>query len=125
METMTEPVTTEEKMRAARALMNEHGLSQWALVLERNKFAAGVTYHELHEIHVSLEVTELNDWAQVKRIIIHEMAHALTPDVHGEQAKDPTGHTPEWRLRAIALGDPNPAESGDRDPGGLKVPFTV
>jgi hypothetical protein len=105
-----EPKTTEEKMQAARAMLNENGLSNWALVLERNIFAAGVTYHEQREIHLSVEVAELNDWAHFRRAVIHEMAHALSPDVVAEQNEDPTGHTSQWRLRAIELGDPNPAE---------------
>jgi hypothetical protein len=107
---MDEPMTTEEKMHAARALMNENGLKDWALVLEHNKFAAGVTYNTQREIHLSQEVADLNDWQHFRRAIIHEMAHALTPDPLAEQQEDPGGHTREWRLRAIRLGDPNPAE---------------
>lgn len=103
----------------ARALMNKHGLNDWALKLDRSKSHAGVCCYDEQVIQLS-RVFILSNKATKEKIddvILHEIAHALvgpiTPD-HGKPWQDmaksigcsakryvaPFAH-PKWRFQCV------------------------
>ena len=80
----------------ARALMDEHGLRDWRLVLDRARVRAGVCRPARCEIGLSRVLTQLHTTAEVRETVLHEVAHALVGAHHG--------HDAVWRARAVAIG---------------------
>ncbi len=80
----------------ARGLMDEHGLHDWRLVLDRARTRAGVCRPARREIGLSRVLTELHAEAEVRETVLHEVAHALVGAHHG--------HDAVWRARARAIG---------------------
>ncbi|HLS41176.1 MAG TPA: SprT-like domain-containing protein [Ornithinicoccus sp.] len=93
----------------AEELLAEHGLTGWRVVLTRARRQAGVCRYRSREIGLSAPITRLNDEAEVRDTILHEIAHALVGPQHG--------HDAVWRARAIAIGC-----SGERCATGPTVP---
>lgn len=103
-----------DAMTAARRLMNEHGLGHLPLEWDRARRRLGAAHwrrlphtsttslptrgdaRETTKITLSRPLVELNDEATVLDCILHEIAHALTPD-------DP-GHGHEWKRVARRIG---------------------
>ena len=85
----------------ALALMAEHGLAGWRLVLDSAKTRAGVCRPGRREIGLSRHLTALHSEAEVRDTVLHEIAHALVGPEHG--------HDAVWRATAVRLGC-----SGDR-----------
>jgi len=107
----------EEAARRVRALMNKNGLRRWKLGIEDNRFDLGRTSLSKREIRLSREFIALNDWDEVYKTAIHEMAHAKVnnpAESHGE----------DWRQAAIALGDPDPEDGVWDDKPGFNSPLT-
>ena len=80
----------------ARELMDEHGLHDWRLVLDRARTRAGVCRPARREIGLSRVLTELHTQPEVRETVLHEVAHALVGAHHG--------HDAVWRARARAIG---------------------
>ena len=80
----------------ARGLMDEHGLGDWTLALDRAKRRAGVCRYTDKTIGLSRHLTLLHTPEQVRDTVLHEIAHALA----GPRA----AHGPRWRRQAIAVG---------------------
>lgn len=80
----------------ARGLMDEHGLQDWQLVVDRAKRRAGVCRSADRTIGLSGPLTELHSPEQVRDTVLHEIAHALA----GPRA----GHGPRWREIAASIG---------------------
>lgn len=80
----------------ARALMDEHGLADWRLVVDRAKRRAGVCRSSERTIGLSGPLTTLHTPEQVRDTVLHEIAHALV----GPGA----GHGPRWRAMAVRVG---------------------
>ncbi|NYF98372.1 SprT-like domain-containing protein [Janibacter cremeus] len=80
----------------ARELMDEHGLGDWTLVLDRAKRRAGVCRYTDRAIGLSAHLTRLHTLDQVRDTVLHEIAHALA----GPRA----AHGPRWRATATAIG---------------------
>ena len=79
----------------ARQLMNEHGLNDWTLRIDKCKVRFGHCSWRHNRISLSAVLVELNDVAQVKDTILHEIAHALTPYAY---------HNATWKLKAQSIG---------------------
>lgn len=76
--------------------MDEHGLHDWRLVIDRAKRRAGVCRSHERTIGLSGPLTRLHSEEQVRDTVLHEIAHALV----GPGA----GHGPRWRAMAVRLG---------------------
>lgn len=80
----------------ARELMDEHGLAQWTLVLDRAKQRAGVCRYTDRAIGLSRHLTLIHTREQVRDTVLHEIAHA--------HAGPHAGHGPHWQAAATAIG---------------------
>lgn len=87
---------TTDAQALARSLMDEHGLGNWEFTFDKATRRFGATHGSRKRISLSRELTELNDEAEVRKTIMHEIAHALTP-------RD-RGHGRQWKSKMIALG---------------------
>jgi predicted SprT family Zn-dependent metalloprotease len=69
----------------ALELMKQHGLSDWSFRFDHARRRFGSCRTRAKVITLSRPLTFLNDEAQVRDTVLHEIAHALTPeDGHGE-----------------------------------------
>lgn len=82
------------------ALM-EHGLYQqgWRFKLGHGKNRLGVCNHRQKIIGLSKYLIQLGTEEEILHVILHEVAHALTP---GHK------HDRVWRAKASEIGHPNP-----------------
>ncbi len=79
-----------------RALLREHGLEGWQLVVDRAKTRAGVCRFGRRQIGISGPLTLLHDVDEVRDTLLHEIAHALVGPQHG--------HDEVWRAKAVEIG---------------------
>jgi predicted SprT family Zn-dependent metalloprotease len=81
----------------ANTLMKEHGIIEkgWKFKFDNAKRRFGVCKYTPKLISLSKPLTILNNESQVKDVILHEIAHALTP---GE------GHSMVWKRMAKSIG---------------------
>jgi hypothetical protein len=84
-----------------RALLREHGLDGWQVVVDRAKTRAGVCRFGRRQIGISGPLTQLHDLDEVRDTLLHEIAHALVGPAHG--------HDAVWRAKAVEIGS-----SGER-----------
>ncbi|SKC45925.1 SprT-like domain-containing protein [Krasilnikoviella flava] len=114
----------EAAARLARRLMAEHGLAGWTFRFDRARRRAGLCRYDRREISLSGPLTELYDEADVREVVLHEIAHALAGARHG--------HDSVWRATARSIGstgrrvvrDGSPEVEGDwvgRCPAGHRV----
>jgi predicted SprT family Zn-dependent metalloprotease len=82
--------------RMAREMMNEHGLGHWSFEFDRSVYRFGVCRHGRQTIGLSEKLVRLNDEAQVRNTLLHEIAHALVGPGHG--------HDSVWQRKARAIG---------------------
>lgn len=87
---------TSSALRLARALLDEHGLRDWSVGLDRAKTRAGATHFRQHRITISGPLTRLHDEDLVRDTILHEIAHALVGPQHG--------HDRVWKAKAREIG---------------------
>lgn len=87
---------TSAALRLARSLMNEHGLHDWTLTLDRAKTRAGAMFPRQRRISLSGPLTRVHDEELVRDTILHEIAHALVGHEHG--------HDRVWKAKARELG---------------------
>lgn len=80
----------------ARALMEEHGVGDWDLSLDRARRRAGLTDYARRRICLSRALMSLYDEAAVRETILHEIAHARVGPGHA--------HDAVWRAEAQRLG---------------------
>ncbi|WP_158728618.1 SprT-like domain-containing protein [Flavobacterium sp. I-STPA6A] len=83
--------------KLVHALMDKHGLIKegWKFKWLKHSSAAGVCNYTKKEINLSLELTILNTESEVRDTIIHEIAHALTPN---------EGHGKKWKAKCVEIG---------------------
>lgn len=79
----------------ARALLDQHGLSDWIFLWSSAKRRYGVCRYRAKEIAISIELARLNPIEKTIDTILHEIAHALTPK---------TGHGPAWKKKCLEIG---------------------
>lgn len=79
-------------------LMTLHGLIEqnWRFEFDRSLRRFGVCKYRGKTIGLSRALVELNDEFEVKDTILHEIAHALTPNDRG--------HGWAWRQKCIEIG---------------------
>ena len=66
--------------RLALGLMREHRVpGDWLFEFDRSKVRFGRCHYGRKEISLSRHLVELNDEAEVRETILHEIAHALAP----------------------------------------------
>ncbi len=80
----------------ARSLLQQHGLEDWSIGLDRARRRAGACHYATKTISLSRPLTALHSPEEVRDTILHEVAHALVGPSHG--------HDAVWRARALAIG---------------------
>jgi predicted SprT family Zn-dependent metalloprotease len=89
-------MNTAEAEQLAKSLMAEHGLAGWRFKWSNAKRQFGVCEPLRRTIRLSQPMVELNDDAEVRDTILHEIAHALCP------LKE--GHGAAWKEKVQAIG---------------------
>ncbi|MEX2540753.1 MAG: SprT-like domain-containing protein [Trueperaceae bacterium] len=78
----------DETRALALRLMQEHGLADWTFGFDRAKRRLGACWLHRKRITLSRDFVALNDLTVVRDVVLHEIAHALTPgDGHGRVFK--------------------------------------
>ncbi len=86
-----------EAQELTEQYLRVHGLAQqgWTFAWLHKSRTFGQCSYTDREICLSRSATQVNDIAQVRNTIIHEIAHALTPR---------HGHDAVWRRKCLDLG---------------------
>lgn len=93
-----------EAASLARTLMNQHGLGHVPFRFNRAKSALGITHFlrdrvtgeiTVKDIALSEHFVKLLPEDEIRDVILHEIAHALTPG---------HGHDPLWKRKAREIG---------------------
>jgi predicted SprT family Zn-dependent metalloprotease len=79
----------------ARTLMDQHGLRGWTFGFDRAARRFGACFWRRKHISLSWKLTRLNSEAEVRDTILHEIAHAMTPN---------DGHGEKWKATCVAIG---------------------
>lgn len=87
-------MTLENVEKRSRALMIEHGLTDWDFHYDKATRRLGATWINLKRISISRKFAQTNTWPEIKETMLHEIAHALT----GE------GHTKKWKQAYADIG---------------------
>lgn len=87
--------TETEALTALREALTANGLWNWTAELDNRKSRAGACAYGPRTIFLSRAHVANNTRADVDQTIIHEVAHALTPDA---------GRGMAWRVKAWSLG---------------------
>ncbi len=82
----------------AESLIIKHNIFNlgWRFEFDRSKVRFGCCFYGRRKITLSKYLTELNDEAEVKNTILHEIAHALVGPGHG--------HNHVWKQKALEIG---------------------
>ena len=84
-----------EARRLAHRLMAQHGVGDWEFGFDGARRRLGACWPGRRRITLSRHFVELNEEPLVKDVILHEIAHALTPGA---------GHGPRFKRKARELG---------------------
>lgn len=79
----------------AENLMTYHGLSLWRFQFDGSVRRFGYCHPRKQLISLSAKLTMLNTETEILNVILHEIAHALVPNVW---------HTKEWCTMAKSIG---------------------
>ena len=94
----------------AQRLLCEHGLAEWQFGFNRRKRSLGLCRYALRRIELSAHFVRWHDEAEIRDVILHEVAHAL--------AGHAAAHGPRWKAICRAIGA-RPERCGDAVmPGG-------
>jgi SprT-like family len=85
----------DEAHTLARQLMDQHGLDRWSLVFGQAQTYFGICDKRQKRITISAPLTLQNDIDEVRDVVLHEIAHALTTD---------RGHGRLWEAKARMVG---------------------
>lgn len=82
----------------ALELMQKHFIVDygWKFNFDKSNKRFGFCSHKKKTISLSLHLTELNTYDDVKNVILHEIAHAIVGPNNG--------HNKIWKLKAIEIG---------------------
>jgi predicted SprT family Zn-dependent metalloprotease len=93
-------MTFEETRKLALALMQEHGLHDWAFRFNRARRRMGVCFYPAPgrqgRIELSVYFVANNPDEEIRETILHEIAHAL--------AGSAAGHGPAWKAVCLRIG---------------------
>jgi predicted SprT family Zn-dependent metalloprotease len=94
---VTSKVELEAAQELALRLMREHGFggSGWTVGFDYAKRRFGYCSYTDKRISLSSYLVEMNDEAQVRDTILHEIAHALTPGAK---------HGWRWKQKCVEIG---------------------
>lgn len=81
---------------AARRTMDEHGLTGWSFRFDGGTRRLGATSHREKLITLGREPAKVNTAAQIRDVILHEVAHALVGERHR--------HNNVWKAKAAEIG---------------------
>ena len=99
----------------ARALLREHGLTEWQFAFDNAKRRFGCCSFKRRTISVSKHLAALNSKERVLQTVKHEIAHALAgPAAH---------HGRAWKLAAMRLGVPPVRCYSDAEVATPPAPF--
>lgn len=91
------PMTNQQILTEARAMLAEHGLTGWTVKLSNIMTKTyGCCDYAKREIRIAARVAALNPAAETRNTIAHEVAHAL--------AGPGTGHGPAWKAQCAVTG---------------------
>jgi predicted SprT family Zn-dependent metalloprotease len=82
--------------RLARRLIEHHRLDDWQFGFNRRRRSLGLCWYERRRIELSIYFAARHDEAEVRDVILHEIAHALA----GPKA----GHGTKWRAICRKIG---------------------
>jgi len=90
-------VNTFQAAQIARELMRSHGLTQagWTFAFDHARRRFGCCKSTRKVITLSRPLTLLNPEPEVRDTILHEIAHALTPE---------DGHGKKWKAACVRIG---------------------
>jgi predicted SprT family Zn-dependent metalloprotease len=88
-------VQADQARSLALELMASHGLDGWTFGFDRAQRRLGACWLDRKGITLSRHFVELNGEELVRDVILHEIAHALTPGA---------GHGPRFKRKARELG---------------------
>lgn len=90
-------MNTLQAKKLAIELMSEHGLLdlRWSFEFDTAKTRFGVCRYGSKTIGLSQPLTLINNEAEVRNTILHEIAHALTPGHH---------HDAVWKAKCREIG---------------------
>ena len=80
--------------------MVQYGLSDWSAALDTAVRRFGVCHYGKKHISLSRTLCELNTDEEVTDTILHEIAHALAFERHGENC----GHDQRWKTICVEIG---------------------
>jgi len=89
---MKEHLTPPEQLTSEKYRFEE---TLWKFKFDKSKSRFGVCRYYDKTISMSRRLTELNEEKDVRNVILHEIAHALTPGEH---------HNRRWQLVAKRIG---------------------
>ena len=87
-----------DAMRLADELLDHHGLTSkgWVFQFDMARRRFGACHYTSRKITLSQHITEMNDEAEVRNTILHEIAHAL--------AGHAAAHGPHWQRVCLEIG---------------------
>ena len=71
-------------------------IPRWEFGYDRARRRFGCTHYADKKITLSRVLCEMNEWEQIKPVVIHEIAHAIAGQRHG--------HDSTWKKVCIELG---------------------
>lgn len=86
---------TQKCRELANELLTKHNLTDWTFQFDESVRRFGVCRYKPKVISMSWRLVSLNTEQRVKRIILHEIAHALCPKEH---------HNWKWQAKLLEIG---------------------
>jgi len=86
----------EDAENLALTLMEDNGVGTWSFRFDNAKRRCGACFYQRRTITLSRHFVTMNDEAEVRDTVLHEIAHAFA----GSRA----GHGTHWQMWAIRLG---------------------
>lgn len=107
----------DDLLKLGRELMRLHGLNDWAFAINgRITKTLGYCCYSKKEICVGAEISHHAPDDFLRDIILHEIAHALTPK---------HGHDAVWAAKCIEIGLANPSRFANVAELGIQLPSRV
>lgn len=86
---------TQKCRELANELMTQHNLTDWIFQFDESVRRFGLCHPRKKLISMSWKLVSLNNEERVRKTILHEIAHALTPKEH---------HGWKWKAKLLEIG---------------------